>query len=331
MKKLFQYEVIAPSNIAFVKYWGKKADQEPINPSLSMTLKNCFTKTKVEFTIDSEPEIILYLDDKREEKFETRVEKYILKLAKTYPILGKVKLEIRTHNSFPHSSGIASSASAFCALAGGLAKFLEDNDIEHEGISSIARLGSGSASRSVEGPFCLWGETETVNNSSQKNAIKLSYPNFDLLSDVVVLVDKSEKKVSSSLGHELMNKHPYKETRIQNAHSHIKGCLDAFEQNDFSKLGEVIEAEALELHALMMTSQPSVWLMKPKTLELMEWAKNLRKNGLEVYFTLDAGANVHLISKLKDQKRLCQKLETDFSDLDYIADEQGIGVEFIHE
>ena len=198
-------------------------------------------------------------------------------------------------------------------------------------MSSLARLGSGSASRSVNGPFCLWGSLDDVDDSSDKNAIALSFPEFDALSDIIILVDKSEKKVSSSLGHQLMNEHPYKQVRINNAYENARSCLKALKQNDFSSLGEIIEAEALELHALMMTSKPSVWLMKPKTLELMEWTRKMRTQGLEVYFTLDAGANIHLISRLKDQKKLSQKIDHDFSELNYIIDEQGYGAELIYE
>lgn len=289
----FKVKAKAPSNIAFIKYWGKKDFQKPINPSLSMSLTHCQTITELFVSLEKDDFYLeLFFEEKRDKKFEKRVEKYFLKLSEYYPKLLNYHYKIKTLNTFAHSAGIASSASAFAALASCIEKFLHKIYPEEKikSPSFLARLGSGSAARSIYGPFMLWGKTEECEDSCDEQAICFDAQKMEKLADTILLVDEKVKKISSSTGHELMNHHPYKDKRIENAHQNIKIAKEAFKKGDFPKLGEVIEREALELHALMLTSEKPYILINEKTLAVIYWVREQRKRkGIEIYFTLDAG------------------------------------------
>lgn len=320
----FYYKAKSPSNIAFIKYWGKKNTQEPINPSMSMTLENCYTLTELTVLAGQEDiKVDFFLDGMMNEKFQLRVIKYIKSLGEKYPVLNHCHFKIETSNTFPHSSGIASSASGFSALALCLGAFLKDQGILNDSVSSLARLGSGSACRSLVSPFAFWGNSDEVIGSSDEEAIEFPCEAMPELSDIIFLLETKEKSHSSSLGHEEMNFHPYKKVRIEQVKRRIKELKSAFSKGDFSSLGKIIEEEALELHALMMTSPHPFWLMSPETLNLMNYIKELRIGGLDAFFTLDAGANLHLISLKKDQDKIIEKVKEKFPAINFIKDSQG--------
>lgn len=329
----------SPSNIAFVKYWGKMPEQIPINPSISMVLKKSVTKTRLMiFPKNSLPDRVeLYLDGKRESGFEKRIEKYFASLTTLLPFLQETDVRIETENTFPHSSGIASSASAFSAIALCLcsieSKMLNLNFSKNEFLtkaSFIARLGSGSACRSLFPNFSLWGYTDAVSYSSNKVAVPILEvdKSFLSLNDTIILVDKSAKKISSSEGHKRMENHVYKDTRISHANLNIKKLLDALKSGDRKLFIEIIENEALTLHALMMTSHEPFVLFKSETFEvinkLWEWRKQKNCN---IGFTLDAGANVHLIWFADEEKYFNDFISSLKSEhnFEYISDTCGEG------
>lgn len=297
----------SPSNIALVKYWGKHKNQIPANPSISFTLDACHTQTTVslsEKSADSDYDFDIWLDDELKPGFKEKIEQFFNRIVSEAKFLKDYRLEIRTSNSFPHSSGIASSASGLSALALCLLSLKEKLDGQKDSdfyktASIWARLGSGSASRSVYGELVEWGKYEGMSQSSDEYAVPFTGQIDDVFrsfNDYVLLVEVGSKSVSSTAGHGLMNGHPFAERRFLQAHENLSNLLKAMESGDLESFGEIVESEALTLHAMMMTSKPYFILMKPNTVKIIDHIWEFRKNTkLPLYFTLDAGANVHLL------------------------------------
>lgn len=297
----------APSNIALVKYWGKTAPQLPKNASLSFTLSHAVTQTEVSFKrLDNpseHPRFSIFFEGKESLNFRPKLELFFERILPYQPFLAHYELLIYSRNTFPHSSGIASSASSMAALSACLVDFethitsMSEDDKQAK-ISFLARLGSGSASRSVVGPVMAWGEHEKIASSSNLLAVKVSdiHPVFSTFCDTILLIDKGQKQVSSTLGHKLMENHPYAEQRFKQAHLHLTQLLPILAQGNVEAFISIVEKEALHLHAMMMTSDPYFILMHPRTLQVIESIWKFRENtGIPVCFTLDAGANVHVL------------------------------------
>ncbi len=295
-----------PSNIALIKYWGKYENQIPANPSISYTLNQCKTNTEIEFLADDEFSVQTFLAGKEELKFAEKIEKYFRNIEQYLPWILKGKYIIKTENTFPHSSGIASSASGFGAIAKCLMSLDKsfagetDCDFTIKKASFLARLGSGSACRSLHDGLVVWGETEQVSNSSDLFAVQ--YPNdqvhdiFRSFNDWVLLIHEGEKSVSSTVGHALMNTNPYAERRFQEAHENFATLKVILKEGDMTSFIQLVEHEALTLHAMMMMSEPAFILMKIGTLAVINKIWEFRKEtNLPLFFTLDAGANVHLL------------------------------------
>lgn len=295
-----------PSNIALIKYWGKYENQIPANPSISYTLNHCKTNTSMEFLADENFSVQTFLAGHEEVKFAEKIEKYFKNIEQYIPWILKGKYIIKTENTFPHSSGIASSASGFGAIAKCLMKLDEEfsgNTSEEESLrkaSFLARLGSGSACRSLYNGLVVWGASDEVEGSSDLFAVK--YPDSEIhevfknFNDWVLLIHEGQKSVSSTVGHGLMNTNPYAERRFQEARENfvpMKQILKGGHMEHFIKL---VEHEALTLHAMMMMSDPAFILMKTGTMEVINKIWEFRKQtGLPLFFTLDAGANVHVL------------------------------------
>jgi diphosphomevalonate decarboxylase len=332
----------SPSNIALVKYWGKFGHQLPKNPSLSFSLKESYTQTTIYYqTAINEPVREFYFDKKLNIKFATRIWKFIDSLEKTYPFLSNLDLKIETQNSFPHSAGIASSASAMSALALCLVdlerKIFGCPEKEEDFLkkaSYMARLGSGSAGRSVYPGFSIWGMAKNVEESSDnKFAIPFNqqiHAAFQNLKDAILIVDSGEKEVSSSAGHILMDHHPFAEDRIAQANTHLSELNKALISGDKTAFTKVVESEALSLHGLMMSSDPWFVLMKPASLEIIQRIKTYReKTGYFIAFTLDAGPNVHVIYSPENELEIVKFIEKELKPLCHqsqvIYDEMGDG------
>ena len=300
----------SPSNIAIIKYWGKHGIQLPQNPSLSFTLQNALTETKLSYTPKETPSVGIDLDfwfeEQKNDAFGTKVKKYLEQLVPVFPFLEQLSLKIESINSFPHSAGIASSASSMSALALCLCSMedhffgtLGDDAIFDRKASNLARLGSGSASRSIFAGAAVWGKTNLVTGSSDEYAISVEerlHPIFKTFHDDILIVSDAEKPVSSRAGHALMNNNPYASTRYAQATQRLDTLLQALEAGDLEKFGEITENEALTLHGLMMTSNPSYLLMEPKTISIIQAIRRYREETkIPVYFTLDAGPNVHML------------------------------------
>lgn len=335
----------SPSNIALVKYWGKKEHQIPANPSISFTLDTCKTTTTLTFekrVNDSAFAFEVFLDGNKQEDFKPKIEIFFNRIEKYLPFLKDYHFAIETSNSFPHSSGIASSASGLSALALCLMS-VEQSLSEHKfsdeyfnrKASFLARLGSGSACRSIEGDIIVWGAHKQINNAS--NLFGTKYPfkvhsNFKNYHDTILLVDKGEKQVSSTVGHNLMHNHPFAEQRFLQAHDNINKLITIFETGDLNAFIEIIESEALTLHAMMMSSTPYFILMKPNTLKIINKIWNFRqKTGLHICFTLDAGANVHVLYPESKSGQIVEFIEEELAmhcqNKHYIKDRIGFGAE----
>jgi len=294
-----------PSNIALIKYWGKYDNQIPANPSISYTLNNCKTNTTMEFLADEPFSVQTFLAGNEEVKFAEKIEKYFKNIEQYLPWILKGKYILRTENTFPHSSGIASSASGFGAIAKCLMKLdgvFSGIDSEEESLrkaSFLARLGSGSACRSLYNGLVVWGESQ-VRGSSDLFAVK--YPDEEIhdifkdFNDWVLLIHEGQKSVSSTVGHCLMNTNPYAERRFLEARENFGPMKEILESGDMQSFIRLVEHEALTLHAMMMMSEPAFILMKTGTLEVINKIWDFRKEtNLPLFFTLDAGANVHLL------------------------------------
>ncbi len=301
----------SPSNIALVKYWGKKKGvQIPANPSISFTLEHCYSETSVALvekeTKSKDIEMRFYFDGKANMAFQLKMIKFFESIRKDFPLLNKYGLLIHSTNSFPHSSGIASSASAMSALSICLCDLQQQLDKKKvsdgkflQRASHFARLGSGSASRSVYPLISQWGKTKIVKGSSDDYAIpyeKNLHPVFKTFQNTILIASSKEKKVSSRVGHSLMKTNPFAKTRYAQAETNLKEIITALKKGDLEKFGAIVEEEAMTLHALMMCSTPSFILMAPSTLTMIEKIRKFREESkLPVYFTLDAGPNIHLL------------------------------------
>lgn len=295
-----------PSNIALIKYWGKRPVQLPANASISFTLDNAHTITSVHYQPRSASEkwVQFSFEGKEEESFEKRIVKYLSSIIDDIPWIAQLSFKIESENSFPHSSGIASSASSMGALALCLCDIekelfgLEDEALFRKKVSYLSRLGSGSACRSIYPHIAAWGSSQMIKESSDLYAIPIAglHEVFANFHDDILIVSDQEKAVSSSAGHALMDTNIFASKRYEQAGAHMKALLKTMKEGDLNSFGKIVEDEALTLHALMMCSDPSYILMEPNTLEVIKRIRAYRKEtGLPLFFTLDAGPNVHIL------------------------------------
>jgi diphosphomevalonate decarboxylase len=302
---------MAPSNIAFIKYWGKKGKQLPANPSLSMTLNECCTTTTTRFTPANELSVKLWLEGEINEAFGGKIVRYLQSLISELPWLANLSIEIETSNTFPHGTGIASSASGMCAFALTLADFIrhfskiDDAADFYKLASYLARLASGSACRSVYGGFVAWGESDLTLSSNEFATPFEVHPDIGTLCDSIIVISSEEKKVSSRSGHEKMQKHLFADARFGQAAENFKRIMPAMKAADMNEVGRILESEALALHAMMMTSADPFILIRPNTLMAIEKVITFRQeSGLALYYTLDAGPNLHLIYPPKEKEKI---------------------------
>lgn len=294
----------APANIALIKYWGKRDEKLrlPANSSISMNLSNAFTITSVEFNYKFKSDT-LFIDGKRANRKETeRVSKHLDLIKKISKIKDFARVESK--NNFPKASGIASSASGFAALtlAGAKAAGLS---LSEKRLTILARLGSGSACRSIPDGFVEWRKgTSTVDSYAHS----LFASEFWDICDLIAIVGEGGKKVSSSEGHAIAESSPFYKIRIAGMRNKIEKIKLALKNRDFTKFGEIVEAEAINMHTVMMTSNPPLFYWLPETLKVIFKVVQWRSEGLESYFTIDAGPNVHVICRAKDAGRLKERL-----------------------
>ena len=330
----------SPSNIALVKYWGKYGRQYPENVSLSMSLNKAVSIVEMSFQKkrDKESSVDFWFEGEENPPFKKRVDKYLEQMEDYFPFLKDLHLEINSYNTFPHSAGIASSASFMSALALSLCTLekYNQNDFDakfYQKASFMARLGSGSASRSVYGKMAVWGENSVFSQSSVEYAVSsgnILAENLPVIHDAVIIVNPGTKKVSSSQGHQLMQGHHYKENRIQQANYNFSGLIDAISSADWDTMAELIENEALSLHALMLSSNPGYILLQQQTIDAIDAIRKFRRDSrAKICFTLDAGPNVHVLYPGQNKEQVETFIENSLKPLAdnnrIIYDEMGNG------
>lgn len=294
---------VAPSNIAFIKYWGRKDEvlRLPENGSLSMNLSGLQTTTTVEFS----PEFIkdsVEINGTQESNEGSRAIKHLDRVRTIAKISHFAK--VITKNNFPIGTGLSSSASGFAALTVAAAS-AAGLKLSEKDLSILARQGSGSACRSIADGFVEWVDGDTSDSSYSKSLYPANY--WDL-ADVVAVVSEGRKDVATSDGQKLIGSSPFFSVRKSHIQEKLQLAKKLLFEKNFPKFGELIEAEALELHAIMLTSRPSLIYWTPGTLSIMKLTKKWRKEGIPVYFTINTGQDIHLICEQKSVEQVKNKL-----------------------
>ncbi len=301
---------VAPSNIAFVKYWGNVNARLrlPFNASLSMTLSGAKSRTEVTFDHSLRVDDVLIDGQAAGTEASARVSAHLDLIRSLAGISAGARVE--SSNSFPMGTGIASSASGFAALtlagcsAAGVA-------LEERELSALARRGSGSAARSIPDGFVLW---HAGADSPSSFAESIAPPDHWALCDVVAVLSREHKTIGSGGGHAAASANQFFSVRQARLGDRLNLISDALLERDFHRFGAAVEAEAYELHAIAMTSSPPILYWAPATVALMHLVRLWRADDLAVYATLDAGPNVHLICEESQVSELCVALEG----LDYV-------------
>lgn len=285
----------ANSNIALVKYWGKKDDglRLPVNSSLAIGLDKIYTTTTVEFDSRLKSDNVEIDGDSFSNKETLRVTRHLDLVRKLANIDFRAK--VITRNNFPKGAGAASSASGFAALtlaavdASGL-------KLSEKELSIIARQGSGSASRSIPGGLSIW---HTADASEESFVESVDYPReWDLRVLLVFVGDMKQKKIGSTEAMELSKKtSPYFSLAVKKAESNLERMLKSLSENDWTAFGQVIEDECYRLHTLCMTTQPNILYWQAGTIEVFQKLYELRERDLIGYFTVDAGPHAHIVCK----------------------------------
>lgn len=293
----------APSNIAFIKYWGRKDEalRLPENGSLSMNLSGLQTTTTVEFSADYTEDYV-EINGTREPNESSRAIKHLDRVRAVAGISDFAK--VVTVNNFPSGTGLSSSASGFAALTLAAAK-AAGLDLSEKDVSILARQGSGSACRSIPDGFVEWLDGDTSDTSY---ATSLYAPDYWDLVDVVAVVSEGKKDVSTSEGQKVVGSSPFFPVRKAHIQEKLEQAKKLLAAQDLPGFGELIEAEALELHAIMLTSRPSLIYWTPGTLTIMKLTKKWRAEGLPVYFTINTGQDIHLICERENLERVKSKL-----------------------
>ncbi len=317
----------APANIAFIKYWGKKDEKLrlPLNNSISMNLDRIFSLTTVEFLPEFTEDKVEMIGEKIEDKEACRIKEHLDRIRGLTGI--KFKARVVSKNNFPKGTGIASSASGFAALSLAATK-AAGLDLTEKDLSILARLGSGSACRSIPDGFVEWIKGHSNETSF---AYSLYPPSYWKIADVVAIVTKTEKKVPSSEGHSRAESSPFLKVRIMSMEKKVRAVKKALEGRDFTRLGVIIEEDALSLHTVMMTSRPPILYWLPKTMEIILAVQQWRQEGLESYFTIDAGPTVHLLCLSDNKDKVTQKLKKLGGIEDIIINEPAKGTHLINK
>ncbi len=289
---------IAPSNIAFTKYWGRKDEKLrlPENGSISMCLSNLLTTTTVELSP-------IYSRDQINIEEPERIIKHLDRIRKIAKIEHKAK--VVSHNNFPSGTGLSSSASGFAALtlAAATAAGLK---LSEKQLSILARQGAGSACRSIPSGFVEWLDG---NSSETSYAKQIFPPDYWDITDVVAVVSEGKKEVSTSVGQQSAKSSPFMKVRLTHMKEKNKLVKKLIKDKNFKEFGQLLEAEALELHTIMLTQYPPLIYWTPGTLIIMKFVSTWRAEGISVYFTINTGQNIHLICEQKNVEKVKAKLK----------------------
>lgn len=296
---------IAPSNIAFTKYWGRKDEvlRLPENGSIAMCLSNLLTTTTAEFSPNYKEDKITINGGGIEEGETERIVKHLDRIRKMANISDKAT--VVSNNNFPSGTGLSSSASGFAALTLAASKAAGLNLSEKE-LSILARQGSGSACRSIPSGFVEWLDGDSSETSF---ATQIFPPDYWDIADVVAVVSTGKKEVSTSVGQKSAQSSPFMEVRLAHMKEKNEKVKQLIKDKLFTEFGELIEAEALELHSIMLTQYPPLIYWTPGTLRIMKLVSHWRAEGIPVYFTINTGQDIHLICEQENVEKVKDKLK----------------------
>ncbi|OQX64665.1 MAG: diphosphomevalonate decarboxylase [Anaerolinea sp. 4484_236] len=295
---------IAHPNIAFIKYWGNRDHDQriPANGSFSMNLEGLSTRTQVDFNADFVRDSLTLNGTPIGGTGLQRVSQI---LDEVRAMAGNsLHAEVRSENNFPTGAGIASSAAAFAALALATSK-AAGLDLDEPALSRLARHGSGSACRSVPGGFVEWTDGETDESSY---AFSLAPADHWDLADCIAVASSGHKATGSTQGHALADTSPLQAGRVDDAPRRIEICRRAILERDFDAFAAICELDSDMMHAVMMTSNPALFYWKPATLRVMREVRAWRTEGLPVFYTIDAGPNVHVICMRENMAQVAERL-----------------------
>ncbi|HET9905473.1 MAG TPA: diphosphomevalonate decarboxylase [Anaerolineales bacterium] len=279
------------ANIAFIKYWGNRDNtlRLPMNGSISMNLDGLYTRTTVSFQPSLPFDELIINGHEIAGAGRDRVS-YILDIIRGMANIHD-RAEVMSENNFPSGAGIASSASAFAALAlaGSTAAGL---NLSEQELSRLARRGSGSASRSIPGGFVEW---QAGTGDEDSFAFSIAEPNHWNLVDCIAIVSTSHKKTGSTEGHGIAGTSKLQAARVADAQRRLDLCRKAILERDFNAFASIVELDSDMMHSVMMTSTPALHYWKSESLEVMNCVRQWRSEGMQVCYTVDAGANVHVI------------------------------------
>ncbi|MCC6613502.1 MAG: diphosphomevalonate decarboxylase [Anaerolineae bacterium] len=315
----------AHPNIAFIKYWGNRnaALRLPANSSLSMNLDGLFAETTVNWN-DRQPADTFVLNGSEQSGASlTRVSTHLDHLRK------RLRLSARAHvesaNNFPTGAGVASSAAAFAALTVA-AVAAAGSQLDERELTTLARLGSGSAARSVPAGYVEWHAADTHEGSYAESIFPPSHWN---LVDVIAVVSSAHKARGSTEGHGAADTSDLQAARVAGVAGRLEACKNAIRDRDFEAFAQVVEHDSNLMHAVMMTSQPPLFYWKPASLALMERIRDLRADGVRVCYTLDAGPNVHCICVRDDASHVIGALADMSEVMETLTAPVGGGVQII--
>ena len=303
--KTYSVTAKAHPNIALIKYWGNQDEslRLPSNGSISMNLAGLSTTTTATINPKFNCDHLELNGSTQTGHTLHRIQQYLDLIRKIYKRDGF--LEIKSTNNFPMSAGIASSASAFAALSTAVAHLYRLH-LQQKEVSAIARLGSGSACRSIPSGYCEW---KTGSSHEESYAITIAPEHHWHLWDCIAVVEIKPKEVSSTIGHSKADLSPLQHARIMDAPRRLDICRNAIINKDFGSLSEIIELDSNIMHAVMMTSKPPIMYWQPTSLLIMQEVKKMRQTGIAAAYTLDAGSNVHVICTEESYEKVEDKLQ----------------------
>jgi len=291
-------------NIALIKYWGNRDHtlRLPASSSLSMNMDGLHTTTTVAFDTSQSDDAVVLDGVEQSGAAKDRVVRLIDRVRSMAGIDARAQVESR--NNFPAGAGLASSASGFAALAVASAA-AAGLHLDEASLSRLARLGSGSAARSVPGGYVEW---QAGVDDASSFAFSIAPPEHWDLRDAIAIVDATHKSVGSTQGHALADTSPLHAARVATIPDRLRRVKEALLARDFVTMAPLVEADALAMHAVMMTSEPPLLYWQPATMTIMHAVRTWREEGMPVCFTIDAGANVHCLCEARVADEVRQRL-----------------------
>ncbi|WP_414838920.1 diphosphomevalonate decarboxylase [Carnobacterium sp. TMP28] len=319
--------VRAHTNIALIKYWGKRDESLilPASSSLSLTLDAFYTDTSVTFD-DSLESDTFFLNGCLQNETATQKVSTFLNLFREPAGISSPAL-IKSTNFVPTAAGLASSASGMAALAGAanLACHLQLSQRE---LSLYARRGSGSATRSIYGGFVEW---QMGTCAADSYAVPIDDADWDI-GMVVVVVNSRKKEMSSREGMKnTVKTSPFYAGWLDSTANDLIEIKKAISLQDFQKMGELTESNGMKMHGTMLGANPPLSYWEPDSVVAMQLVRQLRKEGIPCYFTMDAGPNVKVLCRLTDSKKIKARFAKQFNPEQLIIAKPGEGLKILTE